>query len=163
VGLRLNVTLYRVMAYVTGVILVLLCVLAILQVAVHDEAAVNLVGTVHGLLYIVYLLVSYPLTRRLRLRAWPTTVAVLLAGTIPVMTFVVERRISRRYIDPALAAENGQPTAPGGTRQARQGAVDGGAADGGAADGGAAAPPASATPGATAIPRSSPDPASPGQ
>jgi hypothetical protein len=28
---------------------------------------------------------------------------VLLAGTIPVMTFVVERRISHRYIDPALA------------------------------------------------------------
>jgi hypothetical protein len=33
---------------------------------------------------------------------WPT-VAVLLAGTIPVMTFVVERRISHRYIEPALA------------------------------------------------------------
>jgi hypothetical protein len=57
---------------------------------------------VHGLLYIVYLIVSYPLTRRLRLPAWPT-VAVLLAGTIPVMTFVVERRISHRYIEPALA------------------------------------------------------------
>jgi hypothetical protein len=28
---------------------------------------------------------------------------VLLAGTIPVMTFVVERRISHRYIEPALA------------------------------------------------------------
>ena len=53
-------------------------------------------------LYIVYLIVSYPLTRRLRLPVWPT-VAVLLAGTIPVMTFVVERRISHRYIDPALA------------------------------------------------------------
>jgi len=58
---------------------------------------------VHGLLYIVYLIVSYPLTRRLRLPLWPT-IAVLLAGTIPVMTFVVERRISHRYIDPALAA-----------------------------------------------------------
>jgi len=50
----------------------------------------------------VYLIVSYPLTRRLRLPVWPT-VAVLLAGTIPVMTFVVERRISHRYIEPALA------------------------------------------------------------
>jgi integral membrane protein len=127
VGLRLNVTLYRVMAYVTGVILVVLCVLAILQVAVDDAAAVNLVGTVHGLLYIVYLLVSYPLTRRLRLTAWPT-VAVLLAGTIPVMTFVVERRISHRYIAPALAAENDHLTAPGGTRQASPGAAPGGEA-----------------------------------
>jgi len=100
---RLNVTLYRVMAYITGVVLIVLCVLAVLQVFVSDGAAVNAVGTVHGALYIVYLLVSFPLTRRLRLAPWPT-VAVLLAGTIPVMTFVVERRISHRYIEPALAA-----------------------------------------------------------
>lgn len=102
--MRLNVTAYRVMAYITGVVLIVLCALAIAQVWASDGGAVNVVGTVHGLLYIVYLLVSYPLTRRLRLAAGPT-VAVLLAGTIPVMTFVVERRISHRYIDPALAGE----------------------------------------------------------
>ena len=100
--MRLNVTLYRVMAYVTGVILIVLCVFAIAQAFTDDSAIVNFIGTVHGLLYIVYLIVSYPLTRRLRLPVWPT-VAVLLAGTIPVMTFVVERRISHRYIEPALA------------------------------------------------------------
>jgi len=99
---RLNVTLYRVMAYVTGVVLIVLCVFAIAQAFTDDSAIVNVIGTVHGLLYIVYLIVSYPLTRRLRLTAGPT-VAVLLAGTIPVMTFVVERRISHRYIGPALA------------------------------------------------------------
>ena len=101
--MRLNVILYRVMAYVTGVVLIVLCVLAILQLFVADEAAVNAVGTIHGALYIVYLLVAFPLSRRLRLTLWPT-VAILLAGTIPVMTFIVERRISHRYIDPALAA-----------------------------------------------------------
>jgi len=99
---RLNVTLYRVMAYVTGVILIVLCLFAIAQPFTNDEAIVNVIGTVHGLLYIVYLIVSYSLTRRLRLPLWPT-VAVLLAGTIPVMTFVVERWISHRYIEPALA------------------------------------------------------------
>jgi integral membrane protein len=99
---RLNVTLYRVMAYVTGVILIVLCLFAIGQAFTNDESIVNVIGTVHGLLYIGYLLVSYPLTRRLRLPLRPT-VAVLLAGTIPVMTFVVERWISHRYIDPALA------------------------------------------------------------
>jgi integral membrane protein len=99
---RLNVTLYRVMAYVTGVVLIVLCALAISQVAVNDAGLVNVVGTVHGLLYIGYLAVAYPLTRRLHLPPWPT-VAVLLAGTIPVMTFIVERRISHRYIEPALA------------------------------------------------------------
>ncbi|HEY7429808.1 MAG TPA: DUF3817 domain-containing protein [Streptosporangiaceae bacterium] len=103
--MRLNVTLYRVMAYITGVVLIVLCVLAIAQIWASVEGVVNVVGTVHGLLYIVYLLVSYPLTRRLRLSLWPT-IAVLLAGTIPVMTFIVERRISHRYIEPALASEN---------------------------------------------------------
>jgi len=99
---RLNVTLYRVMAYVTGVILIVLCLFAIAQPFTNDEAIVSVIGTVHRLLYIGYLIVSYPLTRRLRLPFWPT-IAVLLAGTIPVMTFVVERRISHRYIEPALA------------------------------------------------------------
>ena len=100
--MRLNVTLYRVMAYVTGVVLIVLCVLAILQIWTNDAGAVNVVGTTHGMLYIVYLIVSYPLTRRLRLAIGPT-IAVLLAGTIPVMTFVVEYRIRHRYIEPALA------------------------------------------------------------
>ncbi len=110
--MRLNVTLYRVMAYITGVVLIALCALAISQIWVNDAGLVNAVGTVHGLLYIVYLLVSYPLTRRLRLPVWPT-VGVLLAGTIPVMTFVVERRISHRYIEPALAGDSdGAPGRP---------------------------------------------------
>ena len=47
--LRLNVTLYRVMAYVTGVILIVLCVFAIAQAFTNDGAIVNAIGTVHGL------------------------------------------------------------------------------------------------------------------
>jgi integral membrane protein len=107
---RLNVTLYRVMAYVTGVVLIVLCTLAILQIWINDGAAVNAVGTVHGFLYIIYVAVSYPLTRRLRLAPGPT-VAVLLAGTVPIMTFVVEYRIRRRYIEPALAGLPGHEVA----------------------------------------------------
>ena len=109
--MRLNVALYRVMAYVTGVVLIVLCILAIMQIFVNDEAAVSVVGTIHGGLYIVYLLVAFPLTRRLRLTLWPT-VAVLLAGTVPVMTFIVERRISHRYIEPALAGGTAAPNPP---------------------------------------------------
>ena len=101
--MRLNVTLYRVMAYITGVVLIILCVLAIAQIWTDDGAAVNVVGDVHGFLYIIYLAVAYPLTRKLRLGTGPTVV-VLLAGTVPVMTFIVEYRIRHRYIEPALAA-----------------------------------------------------------
>ena len=106
--MRLNVTLYRVMAYVTGVVLIVLCTLAILQIWTNDAAAVNVVGDVHGFLYIIYLAVAYPLTRKLRLGTGPT-VAVLLAGTVPIMTFIVEYRIRHRYIEPALAALDASP------------------------------------------------------
>ena len=94
---------YRVMAYITGVVLVVLCFVGIpLQVAGHPAVA-NDVGVVHGILYIIYLVVAFTLSRKLRLRNRPTLL-LLLAGTIPVLTFVVERWMTRRYIGPALAA-----------------------------------------------------------
>ena len=105
---------YRVMAYVTGVVLIILCFVGIpLQVAAHNAAVASDVGTLHGILYIIYIIVAYLLTRRLRLAVGPT-VLVLLAGTIPVLTFVVERWLSHRYIAPALAGEG----AGGGAGQA---------------------------------------------
>ncbi|HUY52258.1 MAG TPA: DUF3817 domain-containing protein [Streptosporangiaceae bacterium] len=110
--MRAAVLRYRVMAYVTGVVLIILCFVGIpLQIIDNNTTVVNDVGTVHGMLYIIYLVAAYLLTRRLRLATVPT-VLVLLAGTIPVMTFVVERWVSHRYIDPALAAAARSP-APG--------------------------------------------------
>jgi integral membrane protein len=94
---------YRVMAYITGVVLIVLCFVGIpLQVAGHPAVANN-VGVVHGILYIIYLAVAYILARKLRLANGPI-VLLLLAGTIPVLTFVVERWMTRRYINPALSA-----------------------------------------------------------
>ena len=95
---------YRVMAYVTGVVLVVLCFVGIpLQVAGHPAVA-NDVGVVHGILYIIYLIVACLLAMRLKLTSGPT-VLLLLAGTIPIMTFIVERWVTRRFINPALAGQ----------------------------------------------------------
>jgi integral membrane protein len=92
---------YRVMAYITGVVLIVLCFAGIpLQLAAHNKIIVNDVGTLHGILYLIYLVVAYLLARRLHLAIGPTIV-LLLAGTVPVMTFVVERWVNRRYIAPA--------------------------------------------------------------
>jgi integral membrane protein len=108
------------MAYVTGVVLIILCFVGIpLQVAAHNTLVVNDVGTLHGILYIIYLITAYLLTRQLRLAMGPTLL-VLLAGTIPVLTFVVERWLSHRYITPALdgaadAAASARVPAPGAT------------------------------------------------
>ena len=93
---------YRVMAYVTGVVLMVLCFVGIpLQVAGHPAVA-NDVGVVHGILYLIYLLFAWLLARRLRLPPKPTVI-MLLAGTVPIMTFIVERWVTRRFINPALA------------------------------------------------------------
>jgi integral membrane protein len=97
---------YRVMAYVTGTMLIILCFVGIpLQVLAHDGAVAKIVGTAHGVLYIIYLVVAFAMTRLVRIRtASATTVTVLAAGTIPVLTFVVERWVTHRYINPAMAA-----------------------------------------------------------
>jgi integral membrane protein len=97
---------YRVMAYVTGVVLIVLCFVGIpLQVAAHNLVVVRYVGTAHGILYIGYLLVAFAMTRLVGMKAAsPGTVIVLAAGTVPVLTFIVERWVTSRYINPALAA-----------------------------------------------------------
>jgi len=96
---------YRVMAYVTGVVLVVLCFVGIpLQVAGHPAVANN-VGVVHGILYIIYLTFAWILSRKLQLANKPTVI-MLLAGTVPVMTFIVERWVTRRFINPALAGQS---------------------------------------------------------
>jgi integral membrane protein len=104
---------YRVMAYITGVVLIVLCGAGIpLQVVAHNDVIVNYVGDLHGFLYIIYIIMAYILARKLKLRTGPT-VLLLLAGTVPVMTFIVERWMMRSYIQPARQALAAQPvTAP---------------------------------------------------
>src|SRR5262249_3438623 len=97
---------YRVMAYITGVLIIVVCFVGIpLQVAAHNNSIVSIVGTVHGWLYIIYVIVAFLLAQKLKMKAGPT-VLLLLAGTVPVMTFFVERWMQRTYIAPALAAES---------------------------------------------------------
>ena len=120
-ALVMAVRRYRIMAYVTGVVLMVLVFAGIpLQIFAHNNFVVNYVGTTHGILYMIYIVVAFLMTRRVQMKlASPSTLIVLLAGTIPVLTFVVERWVTHRYIDPALAAAGVAPgvaaarTAPG--------------------------------------------------
>ena len=113
-ALARTVRRYRIMAYITGVVLIILCFVGIpLQVFAHNNFVVNYVGTTHGILYLIYLVTAYLMTRQVGMKlATPQTVLVLLAGTIPVLTFVVERWVTRRYINPALAAAGVVPGEP---------------------------------------------------
>jgi integral membrane protein len=109
--LALVVRAYRTLAYITGTALIVLCFVGIpLQVFTGNLTVVKYVGTAHGMLYIIYVVVAFVMTRMVRMRvASPGTVIVLLAGTIPILTFVVERWVTRKYINPVLA-DRRQPT-----------------------------------------------------
>ena len=95
---------YRVMAFITGVLIIIVVFAGIpLQIWDHNTVITGPVATVHGLLYIVYIVVAFMLASRLHMKPKPTVI-LLLAGTVPVMTFVVERWMTRQYINPALSA-----------------------------------------------------------
>ena len=71
---------YRVMAYITGVLIIVVCFVGIpLQIVAHNTIISNEVATVHGFLYIVYVVVAYLLAQKLKMRLWPT-ILLLLAG-----------------------------------------------------------------------------------
>jgi integral membrane protein len=112
--LALVVRAYRFMAYLTGTVLMILCFVGIpLQVFANNLVIVKYVGTLHGVLYIIYILVAFAMTRLVKMKvASPGTVIVLAAGTIPVLTFVVERWVSKRYIAPAMAATGTRTAVP---------------------------------------------------
>ncbi len=100
---------YRVMAFITGVLIIVVVFAGIpLQIWGHNTVITDQVATVHGVLYMVYIVFAFLLATKLHMKAKPTVV-LLLAGTVPVMTFVVERWMTRTYINPALGAA--QPAA----------------------------------------------------
>jgi integral membrane protein len=89
------VTRYRVLANVVGVFLLLLCVGMIVKYGPpQQEIIVAIIGPVHGVLYMVYLVFAFDLYRRARLPLGRMA-AMIAAGLVPFLAFVVERRIVR--------------------------------------------------------------------
>jgi integral membrane protein len=105
-------TRYNVVAWPTAIGLVILFFVGVpLEYGFGIKLVDALVGPVHGFLYIAYLAVTFDLARR---RDWPYTrmILVMLAGTIPALTFVAkhyvlkwerERAAARPQPDPANA------------------------------------------------------------
>jgi integral membrane protein len=101
---------YRVMAYITGVLIIIVVFAGIpLQIWDHNTIITNQVATVHGVLYMIYIVFAFMLASKLHMKPKPT-VLLLLAGTVPVMTFIVERWMMRRYINLALTDQAPQAT-----------------------------------------------------
>lgn len=84
---------YRIAAYATGVMLLVLVASMVLRYGFADERLVWS-GPVHGFLYLGYLVSTVLLGTSARWRPG-RMVLVALAGTIPLMSFVAERSVTR--------------------------------------------------------------------
>lgn len=93
---------YRVMAYVVGVLLVvLICIGMPLRYLASDPnlnelgATINnILGVGHGWLYMILLITAIDLGRRVRW-GWKRLLGIALAGTVPFLSFVAERYATR--------------------------------------------------------------------
>jgi integral membrane protein len=91
-------TRYKVMAYVVGVMLLVLVFVAIPLRYGFDIPEVSMVvSPIHGFLYIVYLVTAFDLALKAKFTA-KGTLLVLLAGVVPFVSFWAERRVSRRVL-----------------------------------------------------------------
>ena len=84
---------YRITAYATGVLLLVLMVSVVLHYGFADERLVW-IGPVHGFLYMGYLVCTAMLGTSVR---WSLRriALVAVAGMIPLMSFVAERSVTR--------------------------------------------------------------------
>ena len=105
---------YRFMAITTGVMLLVLTVEIVVKYLVVrvDSWPGDQIAIVHGWVYVVYLVTVFDLWSRLR---WPLGrfVALVLAGVVPVVSFVVERRIVREVRAAGLVEQQRSPAERG--------------------------------------------------
>ncbi|GAB3745904.1 DUF3817 domain-containing protein [Microlunatus parietis] len=86
---------YRIMAYVVGVLLVILmCVGVPMRYIWHDETVVHWTGMPHGWLYMILLITAFDLGRRAKW-TWKRLILIALAGTVPFLSFVAERSATK--------------------------------------------------------------------
>lgn len=92
---------YRIMAWVTGVVLALLTIWLVVGYVFLDYANTDvkpelyrLLWMAHGWLYVIYLIAGVDLAFRVRYSV-PKTLGILIAGTIPFASFFAEALVHK--------------------------------------------------------------------
>lgn len=88
---RAAVGRYRVMAWVTGTVLLIFTLEIVLKYG-FDVLGYDWFGVFHGAVYMVYLVAVLDLWSKMRW-GFGRLVTMVLGGVVPVMSFVVERRV----------------------------------------------------------------------
>lgn len=99
--IRKALTFFKIMAFVVGVGLLLLVLEMVLSYGVGLKGHDNPLWwwpQPHGFLFMVYAVATFYLSLKVR---WPIgkLVLVLLAGCVPFLSFVVERKVEREVRD----------------------------------------------------------------
>lgn len=93
--LAASLTRYRVMAWVTGAFLLLLTVEMAVKYGLNSGEPFlgTWIAIIHGWIYVVYLVTVVDMWSKLR---WGPVrlLTLVLAGVVPVLSFVVERRVT---------------------------------------------------------------------
>ncbi len=83
------------MAYVVGIGLIVLVFVGVpLQYGAGVPQVAQIVGPVHGAMYVVYLVAAVDLARRGQLMTRQLAM-IVLAGFVPFVAFVVERKVAK--------------------------------------------------------------------
>lgn len=106
-GARARLARYRVAAFVTGSMLLVLCLEMVLKYVFHaggvdasgspEPVLGTWIAIVHGWIYVVYLATVVQLWSAMR---WSLgrLATLALAGVVPVMSFVLERKVHREAL-----------------------------------------------------------------
>ncbi|KAB8197494.1 DUF3817 domain-containing protein [Nonomuraea phyllanthi] len=97
---------FRVLAYVVGCMLLVLCVAMVIRYGFGNPALSKIIAPIHGGLYMLYLVAAMNLGMKARW-SWQYMLGVMVGGTVPFLSFFVERKVSRRVQadQAAVAAE----------------------------------------------------------
>jgi integral membrane protein len=87
---------FKFIAYLAGVVLILFTIEITLKYSGILE--IPWFAQLHGIVYMVYVVIAFDISRRAKL-SLRDTFLILIAGTIPVMSFIAESRIRRRVIN----------------------------------------------------------------
>lgn len=110
--LAASLTRYRVMAWVTGVFLLLLTLEMVMKYGFAGGEPVlgTWIAIVHGWIYVVYLVTVLDLWSKLRWGAG-RLVTLVLAGVVPGLSFIAERRVTRDARSRITALQDGAGSA----------------------------------------------------
>lgn len=87
---------YRTLAIAVGIFLLAASIDWVLHAIDNDIPDLWWLWMIHGYVYIAYLIVAVPFTRK---AGWPLSFValVIIAGLVPVLMFVVEHYVSEKY------------------------------------------------------------------